>query len=169
MNPGPSHNQRSAAALTGSLAALLLALLFLPACQSLPTFPPVNFHEPGWTIQQGQALWKPNRSAPELAGEVLYAHHPDGRAVIQFTKTPFPFVIAQQSEHPKRWQLEIPPQKKIYSGPGTPPSRLSWLHLAAALEGRPVPRAWAFEKLPDSGWRLENKSRGESIEGFLAP
>ncbi len=169
MNPGPSQNQRSAASITWPFASLILALLFLPACQSVPTFPPVNFHEPGWTILQGQAIWKPNRSAPELAGEILYALHSDGRVVVQFTKTPFPFVIAQQNEHPKRWQMEIPPRKKIYSGGGNPPSRLSWLHLAAALDGKPVPRSWMFEKLPESRWRLENKSSGESIEGFLAP
>lgn len=169
MNAGDCQPPPSASRFARQWAGLVFALFLLPACQSLPTFPAVNFQEQGWTIQQGQAIWKPNRTTPELAGEILYARHSDGRAVIQFTKTPFPFVIAQQGENPKRWQLEIPPQKRIYSGQGSPPSRLSWLHLAAALQGKPAPKPWTFVNLPEDRWRLANKSSDESIEGFLAP
>lgn len=154
-----------ASGFSSSLAGALLLLLC--ACQTVPRLAPVNFAEPGWKVQQGQALWKPSRTAPELAGELLVAHHLDGRALLQFTKTPFPFVIAQTTDNPKRWQIEIPPQNKIYSGPGNPPARLSWLQLAAALREKPLAKKWRFEKFPDGRWHLENQSSGESIEGFL--
>ena len=99
---------------------LLLIAIFLCACQTAP-LPPTNFSEPGWKIQQGQAVWRAKKDSPEIAGELLIATNPDGRTVLQFTKTPFPFVIAQTT--PKSWQLEVPAQNKKYSAPGKPPAR----------------------------------------------
>jgi hypothetical protein len=128
--------------------------------------PPVNLDSPGWKIQQGQAVWKQKKAAPELAGEILFATNSDGRALLQFTKTPFPFVIAQKT--PTSWQLEIPAQNKKYSGPGTPPSRISWFHLMSALNGQLPKKPWTFQKMADDNWRLENKKTGETVEGFLS-
>ena len=143
-----------------------ILFLFLTACHTAPLLP-TNFSEPGWKIQQGQAVWRAKRDAPELAGELLLATHPDGRTVVQFTKTPFPFVIAQTT--PRSWQLEIPAQNKKYSAPGKPPARISWFHLPDALLGAPLPKPWIFRQAQNENWQLENKSTREVIEGFLNP
>src|SRR5439155_15039375 len=74
------------------LFSCFLLALCVPACRMLPPLPSVNLAEPGWTVHEGQAIWRPKRDAPEIAGEILVATHQDGRALVQFTKTPFPFV-----------------------------------------------------------------------------
>src|SRR5204862_5812199 len=93
--------------------------------------PPVNLNEPGWKIRRGQAVWKPNKSAPEIAGELTFASNPDGRAVLEFTKTPFPIAVAQVTSN--QWQIEFPAQQKRFSGRGRPPARIGWLQLCLAL------------------------------------
>src|SRR5438552_18881541 len=93
----------------------LTALLLGVGCQTIPPLPPVDLSAPGWTVRQGQALWRPKKNAPEIAGELLVAQR-DGQAFVQFTKTPFPFVIAQASTN--GWQLELPTQNKRYGGHG---------------------------------------------------
>jgi hypothetical protein len=138
-------------------------VLCLSACRTA-SLPPVNFSEPGWKIQQGQAVWKSKRNAPEIAGEILLATQGADRVVIQFTKTPFPFLIAQKTTD--AWQIEIPAQKKTYSGHGTPPKRITWLILAEALRGNSPPEPWKFEKRGEN-WSLKNPKSGEIIEGFL--
>ena len=140
--------------------------IFLSACNTRP-LPPVNLNETGWKIQQGQAVWRAKKDSPELAGEILYAQNPDGRTMIQFTKTPFPFVIAQTT--PTSWQLEVPAQNKAYSAPGKPPARIGWFHLPPALAGVPPPKPWIFRQPTNENWQLENKSTGELIEGYLSP
>jgi len=145
---------------------LFASSLFLMGCNTVP-LPPANFSDPGWKIQQGQAVWRAKKDSPEIAGELLLATNPDGRTVLQFTKTPFPFVIAQTT--PQSWQLEIPAQNKKYSRPGKPPVRVGWFHLPPALKGIAPPKPWSFEKTGAENWRLENKSTGEMIEGFLTP
>ncbi|MEO6337485.1 MAG: hypothetical protein ABIP71_11770 [Verrucomicrobiota bacterium] len=140
--------------------------IFLTACNTMP-LPPSNFSEPGWKIQHGQAVWRAKRDAAELAGEILLAEHSDGRTVLQFTKTPFPFVIVQTT--PKSWQLEVPAQNKKYSAPGKPPARISWFHLPPALKGIAPLKPWFFDNLENENWHLENKKTGEMIEGFLNP
>jgi hypothetical protein len=144
---------------------LSLALAFI-GCKTVP-LPPTDFSEPGWKIQQGQAIWRAKNNAPEVAGELLLATNPDGRTVVQFTKTPVPFVIAQRTL--KSWQLEIPAQNKKYSGSGKAPGRISWFHLPTALKGSVLPEPWVFRKPDNENWHLENKSTGEMIEGFLNP
>ena len=47
--------------------------------------------------------------------------------------------------------------------------RFSWLYLPAALTGNPLPSQLHFERKADGGWRLENSSTGETLEGFLSP
>jgi hypothetical protein len=134
-------------------------------CHTRP-LPPTNFTEPGWKIQQGQAVWRAKQDATELAGELLFATNLDNRTVLQFTKTPFPFVVAQTT--PQGWQLEVPAQNKKYSGSGKAPARISWFHLANAFRGVLPPKPWVFERNGDENWRLINRSSGEMIEGFLA-
>src|SRR3989442_1149973 len=95
--------------------------LGLAGCRAVPLLPSVDLAAPGWTVREGQAVWRARREAPEIAGEILMAANPDGRALVQFTKTPFPFVIARTAMD--AWQIEMPTQNKRYSGRGQPPAR----------------------------------------------
>jgi hypothetical protein len=141
-------------------------LLSLTACSTTP-LPPVNLQQPGWTVREGQAVWKRDRTAPEIAGEVLVASDKNGQEFVQFTKTPFPMIIAQSASN--HWQVEIPMQNKRYSGPGSPPARLIWLYLPRLLSGQPPPKNWSWNALADDRWQLENHRTGESISGYLSP
>src|SRR5436190_1004987 len=78
-----------------------VSVFFLVGCRTAP-LPPVNLHEPGWTVREGQAVWKRDQNTPEIAGEVLLATRPDGCTFVQFTKTPFPMIIAQTTTN--HWQ-----------------------------------------------------------------
>jgi len=136
-------------------------------CQTIPTLPKVNLSEPGWSIRQGQAVWRTGRDAPEIAGELIVATNPDGRSFLQFTKTPLPFVVAQSTAN--SWQIEFVPENKTYSGRGNPPKRLIWLYLPRCLAGALPPKPWSWQRLENDGWRLESQTTGESLEGFLNP
>lgn len=152
----------------GSILFIFFLLMLAQAgCRTVSTLPPVNLNEPGWTVQQGQAVWKTKQDAPEIAGELVVAQNPDGRSFVQFTKTPLPFVVAQTTSN--SWQIHFVPENKTYSGRGKPPARLAWLYLPRCLEGQPPPRSWKWQRMENNGWRLENWATGESLEGFLNP
>lgn len=153
---------------SGLLAAGLLALVSAGCMTSSAPLPPVNLAEPGWTLRQGQALWRIRADAPELAGEVLSATHADGRALLQFTKTPLPFVSVQLATNGV-WQVDFIPQQTRYTGQGRPFPRLIWAHLARALSGQPLPSPIEFTRPENHGWRLLNRDSGESITGFFNP
>lgn len=144
---------------------LLLALLALTGCQSLPPEQAIDLTEPGWSVRQGQALWWRD-GAPELAGELLVASHPDGRALVQFLKTPVVLVTARTSSN--RWRIEAAPDY-FHEGYGAPPSASIWLHLAKFIHGAPPPGRWGHERRADGSWWLHNRTTGERLEGFLAP
>ena len=127
----------------------------------------MNISEPGWQLRQGQALWKSRRAGPEIAGELLVATHPEGRSLVQFTKTPLPLLTAQVESD--RWQIELVPEKRSVRGQGPPPAHLIWLHLAAALAGKALPKELSVTGHADGRWILENSSTGETISGFVAP
>jgi hypothetical protein len=122
---------------------------------------------PGWHVQQGQAIWRPRRSMPELGGDLVMASHVDRRCVVQFLKTPLSLVLAQTSR--TNWLIEFPPRQLGFKGRGSPPKRFAWLYLHAALTGEPLPTGFEFKRKSDGGWRLENTRSGESVEGFLGP
>jgi len=127
--------------------------------------PPVNLQEPGWTVREGQAVWRTSRKAPEIAGEVLLASRDDGRALVQFTKTPFPLVMAQVTTN--TWQIQLPIQNKRYSGRGRPPTRLIWLHLPRLISGAPPPPGWSWRRLENNRWLLEINRTGETLECYF--
>jgi hypothetical protein len=147
--------------------ALASVVLLATACRTLPPLPPVNLSEPGWKLQQGQALWRSKRDAPEIAGEIVFATHPSGRTMLQLTKNPLPFVSVQISG--EAWQIEFVPQHRRFSGRGTPTPRLLWIHLSRALNGTKPPAPLKFEQTEPHGFTLENPRTGESISGFLNP
>jgi len=122
---------------------------------------------PGWTVRQGEAIWRPGLRYPELAGEIVLAQNPDGRASLQFTKTLLPVALAQTTK--TNWLIQFPPQRIGFCGRGRRPQRFVWLHLAAALTGETLPENYHFARSPGGGWRLENRRTGEFVEGFLSP
>jgi hypothetical protein len=153
-------------AITVTSPGLFFLLLALTGCLTGPPLPPANLAEAGWNVRQGQAVWRAQRSAPEIAGEILLAIGENGRTFVQFTKTPFPLVIAQATTN--SWQIESPAQNKQYSGRGAPPQRLIWLQLPRAFSGQALPENWSWQN-SNRGWRLENRSTGESLEGYFSP
>src|SRR5579872_919417 len=142
------------------LQGVLLSLLLCGSgCHSIQTLPAVNLFDHGWVTRQGQAVWRPKKEGPEIAGELLVATNPDGRSFVQFTKTPLPFVVAQSTA--SSWQIQFVPNNKTYSGRGTPPSRLVWLWLPRVLSGSSPPKSWSWRRLEGDRWRLENPRTGE--------
>lgn len=159
-----------------------LCLLALAGCRTIAPLPPADLSQPGWTVRTGQAVWRAQRGAPELAGDLLVAVHAQGRTFVQFSKTPFPLVVAQTT--PAGWQIHFAPNDRTLRGPGPPPPRFLWLHLAAGLlRGVPPPRnvecraqtAEARDSVPAPSappagmWRWVNHVTGETLEGFLNP
>jgi hypothetical protein len=146
--------------------ALMLLLVVANGCLTFSRpLPAVNLTSAGWTVRQGQAVWKLPGGKRDIAGDVLVATGPSGDSFVQFSKTPFPLVIGQATAN--RWQVEFPPQNKRYSAPGSPPKRLIWLHLPRVLAGKPAPHGWTWS-ISDNNWRLANPANGEALEGFFA-
>jgi hypothetical protein len=137
----------------------------LIGCSTAPKIPAANLAEPGWTLRQGQALWKPKRNAPEIAGELVVATRPDGRTFVQFIKTPFPIAIAQTTSN--LWELQIPAQNRVVGGRGVPPARVAWLQLARALGGNSVAGPWRLER-KGSEWAFQNPRTGEALSGHFS-
>ncbi len=126
--------------------------------------PAANLQEPGWTVREGQAVWKRKASEPEIAGEIIVGTRTDGRAFVQFSKNPFPLLTAQSTS--KGWQVQSHTDNKFYSGHGKPPTRLIFLYVPKMLAGEPAPKGWTYEKLGD-GYKLENHRSGESLEVYF--
>ncbi len=147
-------------------SALLAGLVCFSGCQTGPQnlFTATG---PGWHVQQGQALWRPQRGLPEFGGDLVLASDAAGRCLIQFDKTPMEIVSAETTSN--QWQIKFPQRQMSFSGKGPGPARFSWLYLPDALAGNPLPKDLYFERKPDGGWRLENSSTGETLEGFLSP
>lgn len=151
----------------------LFCLIVLTGCVSAPPLPKANLSEPGWTVQQGQAVWhraptrgKSGASAgpAEIAGDLVLATRTDGSAFLQFSKA-LPMVIAQTT--PTAWQIESPIQNIRYARHGKPPRRIIWFQLIDALTGKPLAKGWHWQN-SDTNWHLENSSSGESLEGYLS-
>jgi len=157
----PAAFIRAACRITAALA------LALSGCRSLPLQPPIDLSSPGWIVREGQAVWQARAGAAGIAGELLVATHPDGRSVVQFTKTPLPFIVAQRTT--EGWQAQIIPRNKTYSGRGAPPARLLWLHLPEALARGNAVDGFRFTTNAAGGWRLERLATGECLEGYFEP
>ncbi len=144
----------------------LAVLVLLCGCQTT-TQNLFTASGPGWHVQQGQALWRPERGLPEFGGELVLASDTNGRALIQFDKTPLSMVFAQTTTN--RWLIRFPQRQMGFTGHGSPPTRFTWLYLPAALARKPLPLPLQFERKPDGNWRLENTHTGEILEGYLSP
>jgi LysM repeat protein len=153
-----------------SIARFLAAVstIALAGCQSLPPQPPMDLSEPGWTIRQGQAVWKTKPGAEGIAGDLLVAMHWNGRNVVQFTKPPMPFVAAQSDTN--HWQIQYLARKKNYSGRGQAPDRILWLQLPDNLATAVAVRRdtdWSISRQRGGTWQFTNMASGESLDGFL--
>jgi hypothetical protein len=145
------------------LAPLLGVIALGAACRTLP--PAFDFNEPGWTVRHGQAVWQPAGAGGAIAGELLVATHPDGRAFAQFSKPPLAVVTARAGQG--RWQVRD--AGGTNSGRGAPPAHVVWFQLARLSRGGPVAAPWSAERRGEAAWRLHDATRAESLEGFLAP
>ena len=152
--------------LCSSFLSLLLAA-FICGCRTAPPLPPADFSAPGWRVQQGQAIWKPSASRPELAGDLLLATNANGNFFIQFSKIPFPLASAQVSGD--QWRIEFGADKFSWHGSGPPPNRFTWFQLPRALLGAHVLGDWKFTRVETNSWRLENPQTGETLEGEFFP
>lgn len=146
----------------------ILFLLLLLGCRTVPELPPVDLSERGWRVVQGQAVWKTDKTAPGLSGELVWAAHRDGRFLLQFLKTPITLVEAQGND--ECWRISFPPQGRTLGGRVSSriSDRLGWLRLAQALQGKQPGGDWAFFRR-DELWALGNARTGEMIEGYLRP
>jgi hypothetical protein len=145
----------------------LVSVIGCGACRTLPPLAPANLSEPGWSIREGQAVWRPKFKGPEIAGDLLVATHRNGETFLQFTKTPLPLVVARITTN--RWHIEFIAEHREFAGCGEPPSQVGWLHMARCVAGNAPPANWHWEKFPDDRWRLANRFSGETFEGFLTP
>jgi hypothetical protein len=144
-----------------------LLLFFDIGCRTAGPLPPADFSAPGWHVRQGQALWKPAASRPELAGDLLLATNVNGNCFIQFSKLPFPLVTAQVSGD--QWQIEFGADKYSWHGHGTPPDRFGWFQLPHALRDPNIGGNWRFTRVETNSWRLENLHTDETLEGEIFP
>lgn len=147
-----------------AVAALLVLCV---SCRTGPPLPPADFSSPGWQVHQGQAVWKPSKNRPELAGDLLLATNANGNAVIQFSKIPFTLATAQVADG--AWQIDFGGGRYSWRGRGVPPTRFLWFQLPRALGGLEPARPWKFTRQPGGSWRLENTCRSEFLEGTLFP
>ena len=149
-------------------APLLVLIAVLAAgCRTAPPLAPADFSAPGWRVQQGQAVWKPMKSRPELAGEILLATQANGDFFAQFTKTPFPLAAARAAGG--QWQIEFGGGQRRFAGRGQPPARFVWFQLPRAMRGDSLSDGWRLTRPEKDSWRLENPQTGETLEGTFFP
>lgn len=145
----------------------MILLVGAAGCGTPVPLPPVNLKEPGWTVRRGEAVWRRERGGEGIAGEFLSATRPDGRAFVELSKDAFPLAIGQTA--PQAWTIEFPLQNRHFSGHGQAPSRFIILQFPQVLAGLPPPRGISWQPQKGGGWRLENRSSGESLDIYLDP
>jgi hypothetical protein len=145
----------------------LAVVVLTTGCVTFGGGPRISTSGPGWRVLNGQAVWRPGHNRPELGGDLLVARHENGSYIFDFEKTPLPITMGHATS--TNWLIQFPARRFSFGGKGQPPVRFTWLYLGAALDGKPLPRPFCFERKPDGGWLLQNTNSGESIEGFLTP
>lgn len=136
-------------------------------CRTVNPLPPADFSAPGWHTQQGQAVWKPSSTRPEIAGDLLLATNVNGDFFIQFSKIPFPLATARVSGG--QWQIQFGADQYTWHGHGTPPNRFSWFQLPVALRNANLGGNWKFVRVETDSFRLQNSYTGETLEGGFFP
>lgn len=143
------------------LAASLLSVGCATSSSTAAKSERIDLSAPGWTIRQGQALWKPGTDKPEIAGELVVASHPTAGSYIQFSKT-LPILSGRITS--SGWEFENTTENKQYSGGGNPPSRIVWLQLLRAIEGQEISGRWTVARPSKDFVTLEDEHRGERLQ-----
>ncbi len=79
LKPTPCLPRARHALLLSSGILALVGCLLCVSCRTATPLPPADFSAPGWRLRQGQAVWKPSKDRPELAGDLLLAANANGR------------------------------------------------------------------------------------------
>jgi len=150
----------------GAVLAILLAA-GVTGCRTAPPLPPADFSGAGWQVHHGQAVWKPSKGRPELAGELIYATNTNGDMFVQFDKTPFTLAVGRVvGDH---WQMNLGGGRYVVNGRGEPTRRFAWFQLPRVLAGENLRSPWTVTRPEKDSWRLENFWTGETLEGALDP
>lgn len=147
---------------SGSRSLCLTGALCLSAGCATPRLPPADFAQPGWRVQETQAVWRPGRDAPELVGELLVAVRDDGSRVVQFSKQSLPMVTAQSATN--GWRLTSPLRAGDYAGSPPPTDRVPWFQLDALPPRATTSPRWDLTRTAEGGWKLTNPRTGEVLE-----
>ena len=147
---------------SGPLAGWLAGPLCLLAGCAAPRLPPADFAQPGWRVQETQAVWRPRRDAPELVGELLVAVRDDGSRVVQFSKQSLPLVTARSATN--GWRLTSPLRSGAYAGSPPPTDRVPWFQLDALPPHATTSPRWDLTRTAEGGWTLSNPRTGEMLE-----
>ncbi|MCF7709378.1 MAG: hypothetical protein K9N52_10810 [Verrucomicrobia bacterium] len=151
------------------LKALIIAaslVIISSGCLHTRKIDTVDITAPGWNVLRGAAVWSASSGSGETAGELFAAVHENGDFIIMFGKTPLPIVSALRTG--EVWRIEFGSNEEVLRGRGTPPERIAWFRLGAALCGRRLPEQWSFTRLGGGKWRLRNEDTGETVEGYLS-
>jgi hypothetical protein len=138
-----------------------LALFLCLSCRTAAPLAPADLSAPGWQLRQGQAIWKPSKNRPELAGDLLLAVNTNGDYLLQFSKTPFTLASARVTRG--RWRIDFGPRG--WGSRGAPPIRFVWFQVAPMITGKTVASPWSVTRRADNSWRLANTGAGEFLEG----
>ena len=147
-----------------------LAVEFLSSGCRTVTLPPTDLAAPGWQIRETAAVWRPRAAAPELAGELLVAKHPDGSQFVQFSKQGLPLVTARTTTN--AWEITSTLRSSGWSQrlrSTGPPDRVPWFHLRELPPEAPLHSRWQLQNFANGRWQLLNPRTGESVEGVPAP
>ena len=145
----------------GAVSLLLFICGWLAGCVSRQPLPPLDTSAPGWTVRQGQALWRPDEDKPEVVGDVVLSVHPQAGMFVQVSKT-LPILSARLA--PDAWEFNAIAQQKVYSGGGSPPDRISWLQALLVIDGAEAASRWSVARPSDKYLLLENSHTGERLE-----
>ncbi len=140
---------------------LPLLLPLLAGCVA-PQLAPADLARSGWRIQETAAVWRPQRAAPELIGELLVAAHPDGSRFVQFSKQTLPLVTAQSATN--GWRLSSSLRRSVYGGGPPPTDRVPWFQLDRLPPVSPSSERWQLTTNADASWQLLNPRTGETLE-----
>ena len=144
------------------ILGLILAATWSGGCASRP-IPPVNLAEDGWQVRESTIVWRPRRKAPELLGELLIAHHPDGRRLVQLSKQSLPLVTAQSDTN--GWMITSTLRSGRFGGTLPATDRVPWFLLESLPPHPPQSSRWQVETLTNGFWHLGNSRTGEYVEG----
>jgi len=144
----------------GGLAALCLTGCYSNHSYSWEPFSP---NGPGWSSYEGQAIWKPTPSVPELTGDVFLSVNTNGSAFVQFAKT-VPILTAQIQSN--IWEVQISSPGRTYSGELPLPNRFGWLQLPGVALSQAPPSPWTLTG-DISTFEIHNPETGEDLRGYF--